>query len=152
MPEPRSSDTLEQCVDPCKLWSLRSVPYIPHIPPFLHFSKYTIVLPNWSRYLANELTCYPFTVVTVSPHSCISFQFWSFSLIPILWNYHWLVPWGLFGQVRHQNSWPPSELPEFLQRSFSEECKLLRMARIASGGVLVSHSIATLKVELLFLS
>lgn len=94
MPEPHSSDMLEQCVDPPKLWSLRSVPYIPHIPPFLHLWKYTIVLPNWSRYLANELICYLFTVVTVSPHSCISFQFWSFSLIPVLWK------WSLVSVMR----------------------------------------------------
>lgn len=46
----------------------------------------TQVCPNPSGYLANELTCYYFDVVTVSPYSCISFWFWSFSLIFILWK------------------------------------------------------------------
>lgn len=60
--------------------------YIPHILPFLSLWEDTRVLPNPSRYLSSELTCYSFSVVTVSPYPCISFQFLSFSLISILWK------------------------------------------------------------------
>lgn len=55
--------------------TLTSAFCIPHILPFLNLSEDTRVLTNSSRYLTSQLTCYSFTVITVSLTLVFSFRF-----------------------------------------------------------------------------
>lgn len=64
--------------------TLTSVFSVPHILPFLNVSENTRVLPNPSKYLTSQLTCYSW--YNCFPYSCISSQFLSFSSILMLWK------------------------------------------------------------------